>query len=191
MALSVTQNKTVHRSGDTPLPNFTEVGRVGTHVDWTTSSGTLSVLTGDVTVLTPLNRTELITVTALDKNSSNVTLSTVIKSVQVYGTFPLQPNYPYDVEFDDKTLVSIAEDGTAVFRVKSPIRRSWQLSMPNRPFTEYSLLNPFYQYHKKFREFYYYDLAINELILVRFDSSLKVTPIGPDQFTMSCVVKEI
>lgn len=180
--IPITSNVAVYRYGDTlAVPTFT----ADRSVNWTTDSGVVAPLVGVSTVLTAVNQTRVVTVTGVSGGNSGSL------SIQVYATFPVQPNYGYEIEWDDKTLMSIAEDQTVIARIKSPDKRSWQLQFPNRPLTEYNTLKNFWSYHRKVIPFYYLDLAIAELKLCRFDSGLRTTPVGPDQFSMTCVVKEI
>lgn len=191
MPFTVTQNETTFRYGDLPLPTFTASGITGTHVTWETTSGALSPTTGTSTTLTPNNETRLISVTAKDRAVDDTVLNTVVKTVQIYSTFPLQPNYGYEIEMDDTTLISLAEDKTAVIRKKAGVKKVWQLQLPLRPLTEYETLRDFWLFHGKVLSFYYYDLAITELKMVRFDSALRITPAGPDSYSMTCVVREV
>jgi hypothetical protein len=148
---------------------------------------------GQQTILTmndlsaPYNRTKIASVTASDESDTQVASATL----SVYATFPLQPQFGYETDLDNKTLVSVAEDGSAVFRKKGGAKRSWQLQFPRRPQSEYVVLRDFWQYHEKTIEFYYYDLPLSEIKLVRFDSGLRVSPENMNLISMSCVLREV
>lgn len=181
--IPITVAPPVYRYGDSSiaLPLFS-ADRI---VTWSTSAGTLTSTISSATRLNAPNLSQTIIVTGTSGGDTGS------MAITVWGTFPLQPNYGYDYELDDKTLISVAEDGSTVRRQKSGIKASWQLNMPNRPLTEYQTLRDFHAYHKKVIPFYYYDLAIGELRMVYFDSSLKVTVSGPDSISMSCLVREV
>lgn len=100
MALAVAQSITEYRYGDpdVAIPELTASGATGT-VNWTTSSGALNTATGAVVRLSPYNRTELVTITATDDSN------TVIKTVQVFGTWPTQPKWEIELDIDPTTGV--------------------------------------------------------------------------------------
>src|SRR3954467_14115707 len=144
--IPITVAPPVFRYGDTiALPLFS-ADRV---VAWATTAGTLSSSNSSTTRLTPPNRSQQIIVTGTSGPDSGSA------SVTIWATFPLQPNYGYDYELDEKTLISIAEDGSTVRRQKGNIKASWQLTMPQRPLSEFQILRDFHAYHKKLIPFYY------------------------------------
>ncbi len=110
-----------------------------------------------------------------------------------YGVFPVQPNYAYETNLDNNTLISRAEDGTSTFRVKGTTSRKKTLSLQfnSRPFSEFQLLYNFWMYHQKHIRFYYRDLVYDETYLMVHDSGLKYQASGPDQITISVVLREI
>jgi hypothetical protein len=191
----ITATRLVHRIGATPNPIYSGTGAAGT-INWTNNLGATFTFSnranGQSTELllsdlaAAYNRTKIGTVSASDTVGG-----TSIASLSIYATFPLQPHFGYEVDYDNKTLVSVAEDGTAVFRKKSSAKMSWTLQFPRRPLSERTILKAFWDYHEKTVEFYYYDLALNELRLVRFDSGIRVSPDNMNLINMSCVLREI
>lgn len=100
MTLSVSQSISEYRYGDhdVAIPELTASGATGA-VNWITSSGALNAAAGAVVRLSPYNRTELVTITAEDD------LNTVVKTVQVYGTWPTQPKWEVELDIDQTTKV--------------------------------------------------------------------------------------
>jgi hypothetical protein len=162
-------------------------------VEWTTSVGTVNPSSGNSTFFTPPNQTRVATVTG----TSGVEHDSA--AIQVYATIPFQPHFGYELDWDNKTLRSEAEDGSAVLRVKGPIKKSWQVAFNNIPSDEWILLREFFKWHQKHIPFYYEDLAVpdntgsgesNILLLVTFDAGLKVTVAGPQRFNITTAFRE-
>lgn len=95
MALAVAAPVAEYRYVDpvVALPSFTASGATGT-VHWSASSGELSAATGAGVTLDPSNRTELVIITATDDSAS------VSVSIQIYGTFPVQPKWGIEIDVD-------------------------------------------------------------------------------------------
>lgn len=138
---------------------------------------TLSFKTVNGTLITP----SLFTDSSTNMGTANLTS---------FGVFPVQPNFSYDVSFDNKTLISFAEDGSATYRVKSPPKRSINLVFNNRPYSDYVKIYDFWQAHQKHIQFYYVDYVYGLTYKVVHDSGLKVQTVGPDQHTMTIVLRE-
>lgn len=111
-------------------------------------------------------------------------------SFQLYGVFPVQPNYAFELNEDNNTLSSFAEDGTAVFRKKGSIRKSINLNFTARKYSEYLLIHNFWQWHQKHLKFYYRDFDFAQNYLVTHDSGLRVQVLAPDSITMAIVIRE-
>jgi hypothetical protein len=164
-------------------------------VTWSANNGGLiNPATGISTTLTALNRTLSVVVSAVSGADSGAI------TIQVYGTWPVQPHFGYEVAIDNKTLASPAEDGSMVYRRKGPIRLSWTLGFNNIPATEWELIRDFFNYHQKDIPFYYQDLGLNEdvatletpiLRLVTADSGPKVTVAGPDRYNITIVLRQV
>ncbi len=164
-------------------------------VSWSANNGgVVSSASGNSTNLIVPNKSQSITLTAIAGGDSGTAIATV------YGQIPIQPHLGYEVTMDNRTLVSYAEDGTAVFRRKGPIRRSWQLAYRNTPQADMMLFRNFWNWHQKDIPFYYIDIILPENILgvetstnrlVTFDSQLKVVVQGVDRFELSAVVREL
>jgi hypothetical protein len=189
----ITPNRTLFINGETPILMSSNQPARWTVNDASlftnaaaTSPYTLGTLLSNV-YLFPDNKSTFVNVVAT--NSGNESSNPL--TVTSYGKFPLQPIFGYDIDIDDKTLISVAEDGTTVRRLKGIEKRVWTLQMPNRPLSEYITLRNFFLFHRKLKEFYYEDLAIQEMKIVQFDSGIKVTPNNHNSISMSCVVREV
>jgi hypothetical protein len=164
---------------DSGFPEITASGNVGT-VHWSVNAGRLDVSTGPLNKLFPLNRTQVVTVTAQDD------ATTVSKNIQVYGTLPtgdgqaLQPKWAVEAE---------AEIPMA----------TWPMVYEKRDFAEYLSVLEFFNWHKKCvvdtspaedealvirvvkgLPFYIKDISLGELQQVYFDSSIRRSPQAAD-----------
>jgi hypothetical protein len=180
-------------------PTSPLVGRpvvtAGVSVSWSVNNGaTRSPTTGLSTTVTTLNRTHNVLVSAV--NGADSGSATIV----VYGTWPVQPHFGYEVAIDNKTAASYAEDGTGTYRRKGPVRLIWTLGFNNIPATEWELIRDFFNYHQKDIPFYYEDLGLMEdvatletpiLRLVTADSGPKVTVAGPDRYNITIVLREV
>lgn len=116
----------------------------------------------------------------------------VDKTITVQSILPITPNWDYDVDMDDKENISRSEDNYLMFRVKGGTTRSWNLPFPRRPLSDFTLINDFWEYHKKYKYFYWEDIGLGQLpILVHFNAGLKVTSNGPNEVTITCVIEEV
>lgn len=111
--------------------------------------------------------------------------------VSIAGVFPVQPNFSYELNADNITLTSPAEDGSRVHRLKGAAKLSLNLQFNERPFTEYKAIYDFWQTHQKHIPFYYRDLVFNKLYYVTFDSGVRIQPLGPDRISITCVLREV
>lgn len=163
-------------------------------VTWSANNGgSVSPGSGSSTVLTVPNFSQVVSISGISGSDAGSAPLTV------WATFPVQPRFGYELDMDNKTLVSYSEDGTPVFRVKSGIRRSWQLQFPDTPQNEWRLIREFWNFHQKHIAFYYEDDEILENIggvetptlrLVTFDAGLKIIASGPDRYAITTVVRE-
>jgi hypothetical protein len=113
-----------------------------------------------------------------------------IKSLQVWGIFPEQPNYSYEISSDNNTLASLAEDGTATMRLKGGLKKTLALQFTGRPYHEYVTINNFWETHQKHEKFFYRDIDLEKVYLVRFDTGLRVQVEGPDIVTINITLRE-
>lgn len=165
----------------------------GSVVNWSTSAGTVLPVVGTNTTLIAPNRTQRVVVTATgDSDVGSI-------GIDIIATFPIQPNFGYDVTLANKTIPSYGEDDSVVFRVKGLPRRRWNLPINGSPGWEYLALLDFWAHHQKHIPFYYEDLAALEYVngilvptmrLVTFDSDYAVIVAGPDSYNIQVVVKE-
>jgi hypothetical protein len=162
---------------------------------WTTTDGSVSPGSGLTTLFTPPNKTKVVRVTGTIAGPSSDYVD-----IQVYATIPFQPNYGYELDFDNTTLRSPSEDGGSILRLKGPIKHSWQIGFNNVPADEWILIRNFYKYHQKHVAWYYEDLAVpdndgsgesNMLALVTFDSGLKATIVGPQRYNLTVAIREV
>lgn len=148
--------------------------------------------------------------TRMEYTPPNMTGSYVIRAVQqsnaanfgdvavsVFGRLPHQPNWGIELDLDDKTLVSVAEDDSTIFSLKRGPLQTWRMQWINRPFREKEDLKSFWKWHRKFRFWYYQDESEGdevgfepETYLVRFDSGLKIVPGDYDNFNITAIVTQ-
>lgn len=165
-------------------PLFTASGNSGT-VNWETDVGAMSAGTGLASVLQPLNRTQVVTVTAEDS------VTTVTKQIQINGTLPaadgiaLQPRW--GVEADTEMPMA-----------------TWPMVYEQRDQAEYLAVLEFFNWHKKCvidpspaeddslvirvvkgLPFYIKDIALGELQQVYFDSAIRRAAQAADWFDYS------
>jgi hypothetical protein len=173
----------------------TQVFTADRSVTWSASGGaTVQPAVGVSTTVSFPNKTQTVVVSAVSGGDSGNA------SLIVYGTWPVFPHFGYEVPFDDKTLVSYAEDGSAVFRRKGNVKLSWSLNFNNTPTEDLILMRDFWNHHRKDTPFYFEDLELPEnvlgvelptLKLVTADSGLRVVVEGPDRYTVSVSLKEV
>lgn len=121
----------------------------------------------------------------------NAAVNEGVTTLSVVGLLPVQPNYTYDVTEDNNTLVSVAEDGTSTFRIKSKAKKSLNLQFIERPFSEYQQLADFWRAHQRHEKFFYLDVIYNDIYLMRFDSPLRTAVQAPDSITIQLTLKEV
>ena len=109
----------------------------------------------------------------------------------IVAVFPGSPDWGFDLTKDNVTLVSVGEDQSEVVRKKGNAKKVIGLSFNERPFTEYSEINDFWDWHEKHREFIYKDLALENTYRVRFTSGIRIQPVGADRITMSFTIREV
>jgi hypothetical protein len=97
MILAVAQSVSQYRygSGDA-FPVFTSSHSTGL-VHWSVNAGFLNHATGAVVELSPLNRSQVVTITATDD------LNTVTKTIRIWATFPVQPKWQIEIDVDATT----------------------------------------------------------------------------------------
>jgi hypothetical protein len=153
---AVTRTKSVHRYAETPLPQIT----AGSAVVWSTTSGTLltdddprTVYDGVSSVasvfLEPLNETRAVTVTASGVGSA---------VVQVYGTFPLSPDWGYKPIIEEPANVSQAED-QVTFKVKykgDPVT-AFEFTLTDRSVDDDETFADFRAHHRLHLPWYFTD----------------------------------
>lgn len=114
-----------------------------------------------------------------------------VLTFQLYGVFPESPNYTYEINADNRTLISYAEDGSATFRLKGGIKKSLSLQFNSRPFSEYVVVADFWEWHQKHLKFFYRDVVFDQTYFVVNDAGLKTQANGPDQISMALIVREV
>ena len=177
--LTITPPDSPYRYAEAFLPEFSASGATGT-VNWSTSSGTLSDATGASTVLTPLNRTQMVTITAEDDDD------TVTFNLSVEATFPVLGNWQVESDLDDTPPeISVPELGPPRFRESSQITASWPYVFTSRMFESYAEVRSFLIFHRYSIPFWVEDMATGELVNGYRDSSLRRKPIKTNLFEFS------
>lgn len=194
-APTIAQSLTVHRVSSLPLPTFTGSGATG-QVAWSAPFGSFSPAqtnNGVASTLTPTNESRNLVVTARD-SADNLTRTTLI---EIQATFPYQPDWRSAPGLmDDQTNVSLAEDFSPSFLVKSDLQRVFRYGFNDRDVpTEWAAVKAFYMWHRKTRWFWIVDYPRDvtgspELIKVRFDSGLGDDPQGLNKQSYSFVFRE-
>jgi hypothetical protein len=121
----------------------------------------------------------------------NDTTNVASATISVSGLFPVEPNYTFERDEDNNTLVSVAEDGSSIFRKKGDIKKSLSLQFNERPYTEYALINDFWKAHEKHNQFIFRDLTMSDSYIMRFDAGLRINVQGPDSVTIQVSLKEV
>lgn len=114
-----------------------------------------------------------------------------VKTLVVHGIFPEQPNYSYELNQDNTTLVSFAEDKSARYKVKGGLKKNLNLQFTQRSYNEYLSINNFWLAHQKHLSFYYKDIDFAETYRMVFDSGLRVQVNSPNSITISFVLREV
>lgn len=190
-APNITVSTTTYRYAAIPKPVFSATGASG-QIAWTASpDGTFDpteTSNGQQTTFSPANETQSVVVTARDK-ADNAT-STI--TLNITGTCPDRGQFDNaSIELDDRTNVSLAEDGGPSFLVKGPPFRLFPYSFPNRTQAQYDEMSNFWLFHRKTRKFYLEDPIHDGVFrLVRFDSKLQIDVHGADMLTYSATFRE-
>jgi hypothetical protein len=213
VAIQLIASKATHRAGEhqpgdgvyreqlliatheLPLPFFTASDFVGP-LQWATTAGGLS-LSGARATLLPPNRTQLVTVTVTDVGTG----VTVQRTVTVYSTFPLAPNWEFDVLLPLTKKKSEAEDRSAAFRGRGlpypdgrggAMPAGWRVEMVRREQFEAHLFESHLQFHDADLEFYFIDTGSGyEPRLVRYTAGGSRRVGGEQQHTITAQFEEI
>ena len=174
-----------------PLPPVLSASGSAGLIAWSATSGSfdpVETANGQQTAFTPANETQDVVITARDK-SDNLQSTTTI---EVTGTCPDRGQFESaQIELDDRTNVSLAEDGGPSFLVKGQPYRLFPYSYPNRTRDQYDEMEAFWLFHRKTRTFYLEDPVHDNLWrLVRFDSKLSITVHGTDMLTYAATYRE-
>jgi hypothetical protein len=193
MALTITQNKTVHRTGSTAspgesvLPSFTASGQTGT-VSWSDGGvgGKFDPSTGATVTYYPKNRTAQVTITATDSGTAGSTST----AIQIYATFPFQPSVELPLTIAREKKERRVRDGTPWRRSSQQLYGNYKLTLSRRDRTTMEELVSFLDYHDYNQlKFYYSDLEGRYLWVVDSDSDLEVIAHGYCQFTMNVLIR--
>jgi hypothetical protein len=177
-------------SGASGVLVFSATG-AGSTIAWSAPEGSFSVPTtgnGQPTNYSPVNQTDAVTVTARDTLDNAIATLTI----QVYATCPDRGQFGNaPVELDDRTNVSLAEDGGPSFLVKGAPFKLFQYQFPNRTQAQYLAMEAFWLWHRKMRKFYLEDPVVDGLFrLVRFDSKLQIDVQGADMIAYAATFRE-
>jgi hypothetical protein len=206
MTIAVTKTKAVHRAGATvpaasqnprqyvtgelPLPTFTGTGS-GASINWNDNGagGSFAPATtanGQATTYTPANQDTVVTVTGVDSSSGLNRGSTTIK---IEATLPLNPVMGYDTDTDQDTQASESKDKTRVVATFGPLFDTTPLQWLGRHKEQWLMMRAFWNFHKKVKMFWFVDQETGEMYRVWFDSPLRQSKRGANQFDMSATVK--
>lgn len=193
MSLTITPSKVVYRFGE-DIPSFTATDNTG-EVVWETDRGTLASPVGLTNSLqmpneswyglySPVTGNKAVQVTAHDNlNSVNILIN-------VYAVFPFQADWAFQSPINDNTEISIGEDNSESYYVKSDLFGKFPLVYSDREWTEYLAALLFYTFHRRTRFFYINELGTEELQFGRFDSEFVRKPEWADgkgySFTFYC-----
>lgn len=193
MALIVTPSKTVYRFGE-ELVTFHAEGNDG-GVLWTTDKGSLLAEIGLDNSLempnqswyglySPVTGNKAVKVTAQD----NSTLVDIL--VDSYAVFPFESDWGFQSPINDDTEISMGEDKSESYYIKSDLFGKFPLVYSDREWTEYLQALVFYAFHRRSRWFYLDEGGTEEIQFGRFDSEFVRQPDWADgkgySFTYYC-----
>ncbi len=168
MALAITPPASPYRFGDpgVPAPEFTATGQTGL-VTWSVSEGFMAPATGDSSILSPLNKTRTLTVTAHDDGSGQ----TAIVTFKIEATLPIEADWGVESDINPGFELSIPEKGPPRFRQLSRTAQ-WPLIFKIRRFQDYAGVRDFLIANETF-PFWIEDSQLGELRKVYQDSALR------------------
>lgn len=194
MPVIITPSKTVHRFGDVPPQYRANANPYIRPHQWSVNpadGGGFSLgqtLQDQWTVYSPArNQTRAHTI-SVDSGGGQVASSLL----QVYGTFPLHPVYPFDSEVDQHTEYSQSEDlspESEFSRERGGEIITFNYSREDASLALYNTLITFWRWHRKVLWFYYVDAAHDELLFVRFDSGIHRRTNMYNRLTLTCVLR--
>lgn len=191
-APDITADLGEYRFGGTPVPTYSATGAVGS-IEWSDGSagGAFSpaiTANGVDTTYTPANESKSVVITANDDSDDESSTA----ALEVTATCPDRGQFGQaQIELDDRTNVSLAEDGSPSFVQKGDPFFLYPYSFPNRTQAQYDAMTAFWLFHRKVRKFYLEDpVHDNVFRLVRFDSKLQTDVQGADMLTYSATFRE-
>lgn len=189
MALVINASRTVYRFGD-PSPPVISITGSADFDPPTVNYGRLDLNSDGSWTLMPENVSHyaLINDPVIISAHDNVADATITKKIDAFATFPYQPDWRFEGEVDDRTEISTAEDGSEVFGAGG-FFATWNLQFQDREFDQYQEALAFRYKHAKWRFFYLYDVALEELSFVRFDSAIRRQPDWAEGVSYSFAVK--
>jgi hypothetical protein len=189
MPLAITASKTTFRMGE-PEPPVLEVTGSSGDVTWSCNFGTCVPPDATTTTLAPENVSHYaeagdpLVVTVTD----NSTAEEASVSIDLFATFPFVSGWDFEAEVDEDTEISKAEDNSEVI-FEGTLFGVWPLSFNNRDFGEYLAAQRFRRMHGKRKLFYLDDRGLEQLLLGRFDSSIKISPHNANGVSYSFVFR--
>jgi hypothetical protein len=189
MALGATISLATYRVGDPTPPIITVTGAAGPVVI-TSPYGEAFINEDGWYTFMPENVSHYAAVADAVPIEVTDGVTTVNLLIDVFATFPFQPDWGFNAEVDEKTDISEAEDGSETYGV-GPFFGTWDLAFNDREHAEYMEAIRFKLAHKKSRFWYLEDKGLEERAFVRFDSSLKRSPINADSKSYAFAVKAI
>lgn len=195
MSLSLESTKISWRIDGESAPVITAIDPTGS-VTWETNRGSVLDPGGlDNTVeLSMPNQSwygpELLTygnqavkITATDDTD---TVSIFIDS---YAKFPFQADWAFQSEIDEDVDISVAEDESELYRIRSGLKGTWSVVFKDRERSEFLVAQDFRAFHGKTRWFFIDEKGLEELQLVRFDSAFSRSPDWADGISYGFTIR--
>jgi hypothetical protein len=147
------------------------------------AGGTFDLIGANQWTYTPANKSQSVTLRVTDD------VETDDKTLAVTATLPMMPDTPFEWDTPSNSKVIVAKDFSPRFRIAPKRGYVANLSFTRRTIMDVSVMKTFEQFHDINKEFYFVDPEIEQTILVRFDSSVKVRTAGGNDFAFSAILK--
>ncbi len=126
--------------------------------------------------------------------SGTIAVSSQVGNITIITGFPVAPNYGYDMTPDKLGVVqNVKRDGSANARIlgTGTTVRKYKLVFNNRPKSEYLTMQAFWDGHHPHLTFTYNDLWLNLSGTFRFDSTIKIIPLGPSRCNFEVAIAQV
>lgn len=192
MPLTISSTKLIDRpgsawvTGDAVRPLLSATGATGT-VTFSDggAGGTFETVSTTSAYYNAPNQSRQVVITGTDSGAGGMGT----KTIQIYGTFPLQPNRGFETTFDNETKMRRARGGTRYFREDYVTEIALSIACERRGKDETKALRDFWARHRKVVPFYYFDVTTDVLAFVRFESGLVIRFESACWWTLTAGVK--